>query len=146
MKASLILASALLAFASANAYAVNTQGIWSGSGEYFANGGAKTICESMVLKITHTATQLKVDAAFTCNREQVNAPGGALEIKGTELWQNGKRVGTITENTVTIAVKDSEHSLDTKSTFSEKEMTFQTVSTNASNPGVVITFTGKVHR
>lgn len=146
MKASIVLASALLVL-STNAFAVNTQGNWSGTGTLSDNKGNTQACESMTLKIVHTATVLKVDAAFTCGGEAANAPGGALEIKnGSELWQNGKRVGTLTPNSVTISVKDSEHTLETKSTFTEKEMTFQTVSTYAANPGTVITFNGKVRR
>jgi|GEM_PF-3789067 len=147
MKSMLVLASSLFALTSTQAFAVNTNGVWTGSGKITNKAGQTTVCESMVVTITHTATLLKVDSSFTCKGEKATSPGGALDIRnGSELWEKGARIGTITPNSVVVSVKDAEHTLDTKSTFTEKEMTFNTVSTYASMPGEVITFIGTVRR
>lgn len=146
MKSLFALGFAFFAFTTANAYAVNINGNWKGAGKITDNRGLNIPCESMEVAIVHTATVLNVSSTFTCKGQRATSPGGNLEIRGTELWENGAKVGTITANAVTIAVKDAQHSLNTQCSFTEKEMTFHVVSTDAADAGHVITFDGKVTR
>lgn len=133
------------ALASQAAFAINTQGVWKGSGKLSSNQGGAIECESMIVNIAHTATMMKVDSTFTCKGEQQNAPGGVLEIKNkSEIWANGKRVGTLTDNSLTMSSDNGERKLDTKSTWTQNEMKFNTVSTFPN--GLVLTFTGTVRR
>ncbi len=150
MKLSSVLASALFATviclgSSSAAFAINTQGVWKGSGKLSNNQGGSIHCESMTVNIVHTATTMKVDSTFTCQGEQQNAPGGVLEIKNkSEVWANGKRVGTLTDNSLTMSSDNGERRLDTKSTWTQNQMNFHTVSTFPN--GLVLTFTGTVRR
>jgi hypothetical protein len=148
MKKLLTLAAAVLALASVNAHAVNTAGVWKGTGTITSKKANKTTaCESITVTIAHTATLLKVDSAFVCQGDKGVSPGGVMEIRnGSELWEKGVRVGTITPNSVTISVKDAEHTLETKTNFTDKEMTFNVKATYASMPGEELTFVGKVQR
>lgn len=144
MKMTSVLATALVALFSTQAFAINTQGVWKGSGKLTSNQGGSIDCESMIVKIAHTATMMKVDSEFTCKGEKQIAPGGELVLKGSEVWANGKRVGTITDNSLTMSSDNGERKLDTKSTWTQNEMKFNTVSTFTN--GLVLTFVGTVRR
>lgn len=145
MKLTSVLATTLIALFSTQAFAINTQGVWKGAGKLSSNQGGSIDCESMIVNIVHSATTMKVDSTFTCKGEQQIAPGGVLEIKNkSEIWANGKRVGTLTDNSLTMSSDNGERKLDTKSTWTQNEMKFHTVSTFPN--GLVLTFTGTVRR
>lgn len=144
MKLTSVLAAAVVALVSTQAFAVNTAGVWKGSGKLTNNQGGAIECESMVVTIAHTATSMKVDSEFTCQGEKQVAPGGVLELKGSEVWANGKKVGAITDSSLTMVSDNGERVLNTKSTWTQNEMKFTTVSTFKN--GLVLTFVGTVRR
>lgn len=146
MKKTLALVVAGLALHSASALAVNINGIWKGSGKVSSNAGGSTPCESMEVAIVHTAAVLNVSTKFKCGGDTLSSPGGNLELKGSEIWSKGRKIGTISANSVVISAEDAERTLATTCNFTDKEMTFRTITSSASDPGLVITFDGKVSR
>lgn len=145
MRKTLALGSTLFLL-SAHAHAASIVGTWKGAGKLFDNKGVVVNCESMVVSVAQAGSNLTVSTSFTCNGESASAPGGTLLVKGSDLWENGAKVGTITPTSVTILVKDAEHSDATSCIFNDKEMSFHTVVSYANDPGHVITFDGKLTR
>ena len=56
------------------------------------------------------------------------------------------KVGRMTDTSVTLSEKDSTHTMDNTCSFTEKDMTFKTITSSSAEPGRVVTFEGAVHR
>lgn len=140
------LCCAVFALTIAQAHAVNVNGTWKGAGKISDNQGHVTACETVILTIVHTPTVLNVSSDFTCAGTRTNAPGGNLELRGGDVYDHGTKIGAMTDTSITLSEKDAQHTLDTHTTFTNSDMTFRTVTTNAATPGHVFTFDGVVHR
>lgn len=138
--------SALFALSTANAFAVNVNGTWKGAGKITDNQGHNIPCESITLMIVHTPTVLNVSSDFTCAGQRTNAPGGNLELRNGDVYDQGVKIGRMTDTGITLSMKNAQQSMETTTTFSDKEMAFKTVTTSAAQPGVVVTFEGVVRR
>lgn len=145
MKMFMILAAAAVSFAGVQAQA-GFEGSYKGTGKVYDSTGFKKNCETMTVQVDQTATTLKVSTSFTCGGMKLDAPGGALEIKGGKLLKNGQAVGSISNDAVTINEVDGETSLKTDAKLAGNILTFKVVTTSPARPGVKITYEGTVKR
>jgi len=137
---------AALTLASANAYATNLNGTWTGAGKISDNKGMNVSCERIALTIVHTPTVLNVSSDFTCAGQRTNAPGGNLEVRGGDVYSNGVKVGQLTATSITLSMASPQGNMSTSAVFNDKQMTFKTVTTSTQQPGYVATFEGVVQR
>ena len=141
----IVLLAALMGF-TAQAHATNLTGTWKGTGQAVDNGGKTINCESVVLTITHTATNLKVNSAFTCGGTPISIPGGTMDIKGSDLLDKGAKAGTISDGTISLVAKASGYVMKSDARFDEKTMDLKSAISMGSNPAPVMTFDAKLFR
>lgn len=146
MKKVMILATTLIAL-SAQAHAANLTGTWTGSGTAVDHEGKNIACESVVLKITHTATSFSVNSEFNCSGNAVALPGATMEIKGNEIFDKGVKAGTISDSSISLVAKDKTFIMQTNASFTDKAMNLNSVISAVKNPGTpVLKFTSALKR
>jgi len=145
MKKITLLATALFCMA-AQAHATNLTGTWKGTGKAVDNAGKPINCESVVLTITHTASSLQVNSAFTCGGMPITIPGGAMDIKGSDLFDKGTKSGTIAPGSVSLTAKASGYVMKSNARFSDTEMQLHSVISMGTNPAPALTFDANLKR
>lgn len=82
-------------------------GDWEGIGEAIDNQGWKSDCERIQLNLRQTSRKLvRLPGDTKCGHLYIEEKYSEAEIRGTELWVQDTPVGTITENEITIDVRE----------------------------------------
>lgn len=145
MKKITILAAALFCVAAQANAANSLNGTWKGAGHAVDNQGKPIECESVVLTIAQTATSITVNSAFTCGGMPITVPGGALDIKGTQLLDKGQAAGTITDRNIDLTAKSKGYVMHSTADFDASTMRLHSVISMGSNPPM-LTFDANLRR
>ncbi len=116
-----------------SAQTASLAGTWSGAGVALDHQGKTIKCEAVVLTITQTAAALNVASDFTCEGQKFSFPGN-VDVKGTELFNAGAKVGTLTGDALDLTVKANNFLLQTNAKFTDKAMNLRAIVSIASNP------------
>ncbi len=145
MKKITLIAAALFSIA-AQAHAVNLTGTWKGAGRAVDNSGKTINCESVVLTINHTATSFSVNSDFVCDGNAIQIPGGAMEIRGNEIFDKGVKAGTITDNNISVMAKAKGYAMQSNASFTQNAMNLHSVVAVGNNPAPALTFDAQIRR
>ena len=140
------LGSVLFALLAVNANAANLTGTWKGTGRAIDNAGKPIDCESVVLSISHSASSLTVNSAFTCGGQPMSIPGGAMEIRGGELFDKGVKAGTISDSAISLVARSKGYVMQTNATFNDSVMNLRSVISVGNNPAPALTFDAQLRR
>jgi hypothetical protein len=129
-----------------SAHAANLTGTWKGTGRAVDNQGKPTDCESVTLTFTQTATSFAVSSSFTCGGLPFTIPGGAMEIRGGELFDQGVKSGTITDTSVSLVAHAKGYVMKSSATFTDTAMNLSSVISVGTNPAPALTFQATLRR
>lgn len=123
---------------SMNAHAANLTGKWAGKGTAVDHQGKTIACSSVVLTINHTATSFSVASEFVCDGNKMQFPGTTMEVKGNELFDKGKKAGTIGADSVDVVAAMSGFIMQSKASFNAKSMNLRSVISTQQTPGTPV--------
>jgi hypothetical protein len=133
-----------IVFASSTpAFATNLTGTWTGSGSAVNNGGQTINCESVTLTISQTASTFSVNSAFTCDGTAINVPGGTMQIKGADLYDNGTKAGSITGSSVSVTAHAKPYTMKSDADFNDSTMRLHSVIFVGNGTAPALTFDAK---
>jgi hypothetical protein len=103
-----VFAFAIVLAASVSAQA-SFSGAWSGTGTLSNNAGQSAQCQSMVLNIAQTETQLTVTYKFICedNSLETTQPMVA-QIQGGKVISQGQQIGSITATDLMVGYQSTD--------------------------------------
>ena len=79
-------------------------GEWEGTGKAWDSTGWEADCEIIQVELRQTSTKLqRLSGGSKCGTMTTTNDPIELEIRGTELWFSGTKVGDITNETISIA-------------------------------------------
>ena len=109
MKTYLILLLSLLTF---NLYASDFSGHWAGDGKYISHSKSY-LCSQYRISIMATQENLSIfNGSYTCKGKLIELSDYELIIHNNTLYQqNGKQVGTISDERITILGSDPSYEI-----------------------------------
>lgn len=136
MKTMILTVAALVM--SMNAHAANLTGKWTGKGTAVDHEGKTIACTSVVLTINQTATAFSVNSEFVCDGNKMQFPGATMEVRGGELFDKGKKAGTISASDVDVTAAMGGFIMQSKASFNEKAMNLRSVISTQQTPGTPV--------
>lgn len=102
-------ASAFIVFAATSAFA-SFGGNWTGRGQVKDISGTTLNCQTIRFQIEQSATSIRIgEGHVACESHQLKVADLLVDIKeGGELFMDGKKVGTITADSVRLNYKNDQ--------------------------------------